>query len=65
MKNSMCAYKRGEPFFTSYHWCNECPPMKEYLSLEKTHKADWAKRNTTLHKKKVFNSLADVKREKL
>jgi hypothetical protein len=53
MKNSMCAYKRGEPFFTSYHWCNECPPMKEYLSLEKTHKAAWAKRNEKKDKQVV------------
>jgi hypothetical protein len=53
MKNSMCAYKRGEPFFTSYHWCNECPPMKEYIAIEKTHKADWAKKNAKKDKQVV------------
>ena len=45
MKSSMCAYKRGEPYFTSYHWCNECPPSDEYRALEKQHKLAWAKRN--------------------
>jgi hypothetical protein len=45
MKDSICAYKRGEPYFTSYHWCNECPPLDEYRALEKQQKLAWAKRN--------------------
>jgi hypothetical protein len=45
MKGSLCAYKRGERYFTSYHWCNECPPSDEYRALEKQHKLDWAKAN--------------------
>jgi hypothetical protein len=45
MKSSMCAYKREERYFTSYHWCNECPPLDEYRALEKQHKLDWAKAN--------------------
>jgi len=45
MKSSICAYKRGEPFFTTYHWCNECPPIKEYLQLERQQKLAWTNRN--------------------
>jgi hypothetical protein len=45
MKSSMCAYKRGEPYFTSYHWCNECPTSVEYRALEKQHKLAWANAN--------------------
>jgi hypothetical protein len=45
MKSSICAYKRGEPYFTSYHWCNECPPSDEYRALEKQQKLAWTKAN--------------------
>jgi hypothetical protein len=45
MKSSICAYKRGEPYFTSYHWCNECPPADEYRAMERQQKLAWAKRN--------------------
>lgn len=45
MKSSMCAYKRGEPYFTSYHWCNECPPSDEYRALEKQQKLAWSNAN--------------------
>ena len=49
MKSSMCAHKRGEPYFTSYHWCNECPSLNEYRALEKQHKLDWTKANKARH----------------
>jgi hypothetical protein len=42
MKGSTCAYKREEPYFTSYHWCNECPAYNEYRLLERQQKLDWA-----------------------
>jgi hypothetical protein len=45
MKGSICAYKRGEPQFTSYHWCNECPPLAEYRAMERQQKLDWANAN--------------------
>jgi hypothetical protein len=45
MKASLCAYKRGETYFTSYHWCNECPPADQYRSMEKEQKLAWTKAN--------------------
>jgi hypothetical protein len=44
MKSSMCAHKRGERYFTSYHWCNECPNIVEYRALERQQKLDWSAR---------------------
>ena len=48
IKDSICAYKRGERYFTSYHWCNECPPLAEYRLLERQQKLDWANRNKAI-----------------
>jgi len=48
MKDSLCAYKRGEREFTSYHWCNECPPIDQYNKLLKQHKLEFAARNKKL-----------------
>jgi len=45
MKGSLCAHKRGERYFTSYHWCNECPPMEIYRAMERQQKLDWANRD--------------------
>jgi hypothetical protein len=45
IKGSLCAHKRGERYFTSYHWCNECPPSPEYRALERQQKLDWTNRN--------------------
>lgn len=45
IKGSICAYKRGERYFTSYHWCNECPPPNEYRAMEREQKLAWANRN--------------------
>jgi hypothetical protein len=52
-KGSICAYKRGEPYFTNYHWCNECPPPDEYRVIERQQKLDWAKRNVKKDKQVV------------
>ena len=41
----MCAYKRGERYFTSYHWCNECPPIATYRVMERQQKLVWANAN--------------------
>jgi hypothetical protein len=53
IKGSICAYKRGEPQFTSYHWCNECPPITVYRAMERQQKLDWAKRNVKKAKQVV------------
>lgn len=53
MKGSICAYKRGEPYFTNYHWCNECPAPDEYRSIERQQKLNWAKRNVKKDKQVV------------
>ena len=53
IKGSICAYKRGEPQFTSYHWCNECPPIAVYRAMERQQKLDWAKRNAKKAKQVV------------
>ena len=45
IKGSICAYKRGEPQFTSYHWCNECPPLTLYRAMERQQKLDWTNAN--------------------
>jgi hypothetical protein len=45
MKGSLCAHKRGERYFTSYHWCNECPHMDIYRAMERQQKLDWTNRN--------------------
>ena len=42
---SLCAHKRGERYFTMYHWCNECPPMDIYRAMERQQKLDWANRD--------------------
>jgi len=52
-KSSICAYKRGEPYFTNYHWCNECPPPDEYRALERQQKLNWANRNVKKDKQIV------------
>ena len=49
MTYSLCAYERNEPFFTRYHWCNHCPPINEYIKLERTQKTAYS----LLNKKKV------------
>lgn len=45
MKNSICAYERKEPYFTTYHWCIKCPPADEYRVIERQQKLKFAKFN--------------------
>ena len=45
IKGSICAYKREEPYFTNYHWCNECPPPDEYRVIERQQKLNWVNAN--------------------
>jgi len=45
MTYELCAVKRGHWQATSFHWCNECPPMDEYRKLEKAQKVAWTNAN--------------------
>lgn len=45
MKNSICAYEREEPYFTTYHWCVKCPSADEYRVIERQQKLKFAKFN--------------------
>ena len=51
MKDTLCAVKRGHWQATSFHWCNECPPLNEYKQLEKIQKLAWAEVNKKKEKK--------------
>lgn len=42
----LCAVKRGHWQATSFHWCNQCPPLEEYKELEKLQKAAWRRAST-------------------
>jgi len=52
MTYEMCATKRGHWQSTSFHWCNECPPLDEYRKLEKAQKLAWSNRNKKLKESK-------------
>jgi hypothetical protein len=51
MKDTLCAVKQGHWQATSFHWCNECPPLDEYKKLEKIQKAAWIESNKKKEKK--------------
>lgn len=39
----LCRYKREGK--VSGHWCNECPPMHDYIKIEKKENQEFAKAN--------------------
>jgi hypothetical protein len=44
MNYSLCKYKREGS--VSGHWCNECPPISEYIRIERAEIAAWKMRNS-------------------
>ena len=50
----LCRYKREGK--VSGHWCNECPPMAEYVKIEKKEHQDFLKANKERDKRKVAKS---------
>ncbi len=46
---TLCGYKRFGKI--SGHWCNECPPSAEYVSLEKKESALLLEINKKLREK--------------
>jgi hypothetical protein len=47
---TLCKYKREGSVWG--HWCNECPPLPEYLKIERAEQLAWALRNKGKDKKK-------------
>jgi hypothetical protein len=50
----LCRYKREGKI--GGHWCNECPPMAEYIKIEKKEHQDFLKANKERDKRKVAKS---------
>lgn len=46
----LCRYKREGK--VSGHWCNECPPMAEYVKIEKKEHDSFLKANQERAKRK-------------
>jgi hypothetical protein len=64
IKGSICAYKRGERYFTSYHWCNECPPVSEYRAMERQQKLDWTNANKKRNETWKIKNVRRIKHDK-
>lgn len=64
MKASICAHKRGEPQFTSYHWCNECPPIAEYRAMEREQKLAWTNANKKRNEAWKVKNVRRIKHDK-
>lgn len=47
---SLCRYEREGK--VGGHWCNLCPPLKEYFAIEKREALEFAEKNRRLKNRK-------------